>query len=444
MGHRSRRLAFAGAALAAFPAMAAEFNYELGTGFGHSDNIRRTPVAPQSEDIAAATLKFSLDQNSRRVRADMVGDLAWNEYLNDTFESELIGNFVGGATFGFVPERFEWFVGDSFGQVLSDPFIPATPENSENINQFATGPNFIAALGSQTRLQFNARYINTDYEIQPFDSESYRGEIALIRLLSDRSAVSFNLNSQDVKVKEAALQADYKNSEVFLRYDVNGARTNVRADVGAGQLDREALAETEDGLVLRAEVSRRLSASSTAQLSMGREFDNAASAFTGDLVNSGVDISTAPGRQSALPFTHDYFNLRWRFDRNRTGMALYGNWSERTYDDQPTLDQTMLTWGAEFRRELSAATSLQFDGNVTRAEFDQPGSNYDELNAGLTFNWQMSRRLTLAFTYDYLDRDSDLSAASFDESRLWLSLGFGSGRPRSTFAPPTFGADTAP
>ena len=371
----------------------------------------------------------------------MVGDLAWNEYLNDTFDSELTGNFVGNATFGLIPERIQWFVGDSFGQVLSDPFIPATPENRENINQFSTGPDFIAALGSQMRLQLSARYVNTNFERLPFDSQSYRGDLALIRLLSDRSSISINLRSEDVTLDEELLQADYKNTEAFLRYQVAGARTNIQLDLGASQLDREAAADKEDGLVLRTEISRRLSASAVAQLTAGREFANAGSAFAGNLANTGVNLSTAPGRQSAQPFTNDYATFRWRFDRNRTGLGLYGNWSERTYDDSPFLDQTLATYGAQYRRDLSASTILMLDLSSTHGEFAQVDSAYDELNAGLSVQWNLSRRLTVAFAYDFLDRDSGNSIGSYRENRLWLSFGFGSGRPRTTFAAPTFGAD---
>jgi hypothetical protein len=439
-----RTLGLAGALLAALPAAAAEFNYEVGVAYGHSDNIARTQDDPVSEDIAAATLKFSVDQRSRHLRADLVGDLAWNEYLNDTFDSELTGNFAGAATFGLLPDRIEWFVGDSFGQVLSDPFIPATPENSENINQFSTGPNFIAAFGSQMRLQLTARYINTDFEELPFDSQSYRGELALIRVLSERSAISLNLRNEDVTLDEELLQADYKNTELFLRYEASGARTNLNLDLGASQLDREAVAEKEDGLVLRTEISRRLSASSLAQLSAGREFANSGSAFSSSLASSGVDLSTAPGRQSAQPFTSDYASLRWNFDRNRTGLGLYGTWSERTYEDEATLDQTLTTLGVVLRRDMTASTALTLDASSSRGEFAQSGNEYDELTAGLSFNWRLSRYLTLAFSYDFQDRDSGSALGSYQENRLWLSLGFGSGRPRATFAPPTFGVDPAP
>ena len=35
---------------------------------------------------------------------------------------------------------------DNFGQVLDDPFQPATPDNRENINYLTTGPDLTFAL----------------------------------------------------------------------------------------------------------------------------------------------------------------------------------------------------------------------------------------------------------------------------------------------------------
>jgi hypothetical protein len=443
MGNRFRSFALAAVSCVALPAVAGEFDYDFGLAYGHSDNIRRTPEDEVSESIAAATAKFSFDQRSSRLTADLVGDLAWNEYLDDTFDSELTGNFAGTALFELLPERIQWFAGDTFGQVLSDPFIPATPENSENINQFVTGPNFIVGLGSQMRMQLSARYINTTYERLPLDSTAYRGELAVIRVLSGRSSVSANVRGENVEFKEELLGADYKSTEAFVRYDASGARTNLSVDLGYSQIDRDAADEKEDGAVVRVEVSRQLSAASLAFLSAGREFSNASTAFAGGLAVSGVNLSTTPGQQTAQPFTNDYANLRWQFTRNRTGLTVLANWSKRSYDDQPLFDQTLTSYGATLRRDMSPSTSLMFDATMSSGKFAQAGNEYDELSAGLTFNWVMSRRLTMNVAYDYFDRDSDAAIGSYKESRVWVGLSFGSGRPRSMFVDPTFGADAA-
>jgi hypothetical protein len=442
-GASTRTLALTVASLLAATSVAsAEINYEVGLAYGHSDNIRRVSVGEESEDIAAGTFKLSIDQRGPRLNADLIADLAYNKYLNDTYSSEVVGNFAGSAVFAIVPERLQWVIADNFGQVLSDPFMPATPDNRENINYLVTGPDFTLALGAQSRLRLGAKYIATEYERQRLDSEGYRGELALIRVLSSRSSVSLNARVAQVEYERAELDADFDTTEAFVRYDVSGARTNLQLDLGYTQIDREAAEEKEDGLLLRAEVSRRLSAASVAVLAAGREFSSAGTAFAAHQTGVSADLATAPGRQSAQPFTNDYVNLRWIFDRNRTGFSLYGRWADQTYDGEPMLDQMLLTYGAQFRRDFSPLVSLVVDATATRGDFAQPNGDYDELNGGLSVQWRLSQHLTLAVTYDYLDRDSDLASGSYTENRGWISLTYGSGRQRSTLAAPTFGIDS--
>lgn len=429
--------------LAVSGASAANLAYEVTGGAGHSDNIRRTSVDQVDEDIARAGLQFSLDQRSPRLQTDLIGDFAYYDYLDDTFDSELLGNFAGNARVALVPERLLWVFADNFGQVLNDPFTPATPENRENINYFTTGPDVTFAFGSQTRLQLGARYALTTYEDSPFDSESKGGEIGLSRLLSGATSLGLHGRVQDVEYDQTTLNADYTLNEVFLRYDAEGARTFLTLDLGYTKIDRDGSARSEDGLLMRLDISRRLSASSTGNLSAGREFSSTGASFAATQSGGGVSLETAPGRQSILPFTHDYATLGWTFSRDRTGLSLSGSWSEQSYEGFPLLDQTLSTLSTSLRRDLSSATSLLLEAAYLRGQFEQPGGDYDEITAGVSFSWRLGRHVLLNLTYDRADRDSDLADGGYTENRYWLSIGYRYGEPRATPLPPRFAVDAA-
>lgn len=423
-------------------AHAADFAYQANLGLGHSDNIRRTSVNEEDEDIASAGLRFSLGRQSQRLQMDAVGDLAYAEYLNNTFDSELLGNFAGNARFGFVPQRFEWLVADNFGQALSDPFAAPTPDNRENINYFSTGPDVTAVFGSRTRLRLGARYSLATYETNPFDFDTVSGEASLLRSLSAASNVSLNLRSAKTKYDETALNADYDQDEAFVRYDVTGARTQLGLDLGYTRLDRDAAAEVEDGLLLRLNATRRLSAASTATLTAGREFSNSVSAFAGmQGTGAGIGLGATPGRQTAQPFTNDYVTLGWDFSRNRTTFGLFASWRDQSYEDAGGLDQTLKSAGAQLGRQLSPRTSLSLHAVYDQAEFQQQGTNYDDLNGGVVFAWQLSRNLSLNATYDHFKRSSDIPLTDSTENRYWLSIAYGRGTPRTTMAGPEFAVD---
>lgn len=431
------------ASLTLASAVAAEVAYDVSVGIGHSDNIRRTEVNEIDENITSVGTRFSVDHRSSHVRADLVGDLAYAEYLDNTFDSEVLGNFTGKARFAFVPQRFEWVFTDNFGQVLSDPFVPATPENRENINYFTTGPDFTVGFGSQTRVRLGARYSLATYEDSPLDSSSLSGELALVRQLSTSNSLSAQARFQQVEYDEAALSADYEQSEAFLRYEGLGARTHVGIEVGYTELDHEASDQQEDGPLVRVDVMRRLSPSTTLTLWAGREFSNSASAFASTQDASGANIGAAPGRQEVQPFMHDFATLGWVWSRQRTELGLSAAWDERSFDQQPLLDQTTMTYSAQLSRELSSRISLMLGGSLVSSDFEQPG-DYDETNATVGLRWRLGGHVSMSLRYEYADRDGDLPDASFTENRYWLSFAISRGELRNAPVGPEFAVDQIP
>jgi hypothetical protein len=441
---RRARLAIAAAILLALAsgASAQELEYRLSLGGGHSDNIRRTATNEIDEDIASAGLQFSYDARTPRVEADVVGDIAYYDYLDDTYDSEVVGNVYGDAGFAIVPERFIWALSDQFGQVRIDPFLPATADNRENINYFTTGPDLFIGLGSQMRLQLGGRYVSTTYEDSDLDSTTTLGHLALIRLLSDRSQVSLNGRVEQIEYDQSELNADFDDTEAYLRYEVEGARTNLAVDLGYSKLDRDAVEESESGTLVRLELSRRMSGSSTIALSGGREFSTSARAFAAGQGISNTGLGTAPGIQTAEPFTLDYGTIGYTFNRNRTGIAATVSWSKRSYDNNPALDQSLATYAAQYRRELSQRTSLEVGATLTSVKYEPPAADYDELTAGVRFSWRLSQSVSMDLTYDYSHSSSDASASEYTENRLWLTIGYGRGDPRVTRVSPMFGIDS--
>jgi hypothetical protein len=102
----------------------------------------------------------------------------------------------------------------------------------------------------------------------------------------------------------------------------------------------------------------------------------------------------------------------------------------------------MTTFSARFRRELSATTSLEVSTAFTGVSNEPPAADYDDLSAGVSFSWRLTRNLTLDVDYDFSNRRSDAAPTEYTENRLWVTIGFGRGDPRATRVPPTFGVDS--
>jgi opacity protein-like surface antigen len=421
--------------------LAGDLAYEFRVEAGQSDNITRRAVDPIDETIAAAGLRFSFDQSGARVESDLVGNLAYNDYLDDTYDSEFLGNFVGNVSVELIPERVRWVASDNFGQVLTDPFIPATPENRENLNYFSTGPEAIFEIGSQMQLNAGARYSKTSYESHDFDSDGMLAQLGLERLLSKSSSLGLNVSWQDITYDEATLNADYDEAEAFLRFNAAGARTNLRIDAGYNEIKHSVDDRSDSGPLFRIEASRRVSARSRATLSAGHEFSGSGSAFAS--AQSGGDITLDPvgGRQTAQPFMLDHARLDWRLNGNRTQFGLSGSWNSQEYSDAPLLDQSFTTIGGTVAHDISPALNLQLELLNTDGNFEQAGGDYQELTAGVSLRWRASRRLSLSLSYDYADRDSDQVAAGYKENRFWLAWAYSYSEPRTALLQPEFRGD---
>lgn len=427
---------------AAVPAVAADFAYDLRVSAGHTDNIGLTSQNEQEEDIAAAGVRFSVAQTTGRLQADAVGDFSYVEYLDDTFDSEVLGYFTGSALYSFIPERFEWMLEDNFGQVLNDPFSPPTPTNRENINYLTTGPNAALAFGSQTRLRLSGRYSLGTYEDNNLDFDTLGGELALERSLSQASSVSFHVGTSRTEYDDRSLNGDYDQTNAYVSYQVQGARTRIGVDAGYTSVDRDAADDKEDGLLLRVDMARRVSPSSTVTLSGGREFSNSGVAFASLQGNGAIGQGTLPGRQTAQPFVNDSATLGWNFERQRTSFGVAASWSEQSYEDNPQLDQKLTGGGARFRRELSPHTSLGLQAEYTQVDY-RVGTDYDDLYGSLTFAWQVGQHLALSATYGYYERTADLPGGDATENRYLLTLSYGRGSPRDTPIGTQFPVDAA-
>ena len=77
----------------------ADVAYEVATGVGHSDNISRVESGEIDETLASAGLKLDWRERTRRIEGDAFVDLTYVEYLDDTYDGEVLGTATGNVDF---------------------------------------------------------------------------------------------------------------------------------------------------------------------------------------------------------------------------------------------------------------------------------------------------------------------------------------------------------
>lgn len=400
----------------------AEVSWGANIGAGHSDNIRRTSTDEKEESIALAGFDLGLNHDGNRLDAELSSRLQYLDYLDDTFDSEVVGTAIGRATLEMVRERLTWTVEDTFGQSVTNQLEAAGPGNRENVNYFTTGPDLRLPLTSRTDFLVNGRYTDVHYEESNLDNNRLSGGAALLRHISEQSAISLNALTEQVEYDEDELYQEFDRNEAFLRYQLDGARTAIAVDVGATEIKQED--RSSDGTLVRLSASRRVSPASTLYLDGGREFSDAGQIFRqlqeDRLPGQGT---TGPVQPASDPFTSTYGTLRWSYQRHRTGLDLFASRFSERYEIQQIQDRDRDQYGLSFSRQASEFTGLYASAVYEDSDYFRINRTVSRWAGEVSASWRLSRRTFLSLQYVYSDQNDDVVAEEYTENQIWLILG---------------------
>lgn len=403
---------------------ASDFGYELSTGVGESDNIRRAAEGTRNETVGSVGGALTWIEKRRHLDGNVAADLAYQEYFNNTYDSEVIGNVLADFRAELVENHVFWVLRENFGQARINPLDPVTPNNRENINRFSTGPNFALGLGEATRLLVAARFTKLSHEINPFDSDRYSALAGLERELGSSSRISLNVQGQKVEFANSTINQDYDRTEAYLRYTGLGNRTSLAVELGGGRLGRDGEDATTGGLA-RLDVTRRISTASRARLSAGHQFSDAGDIFLLMQELGGADLDTQGSLPTTGPFTSNYVTVAWDFQRRRTGLSLSATGFKEAYEDFTSLDRTRLQGSLQLQRRLTGSVDTSLLLAYIKENYENIVGDSRQMDTSLVIRWSLSRTLSLSAQADRSKRHSQLPNSGYTENRLWLRLAFG-------------------
>jgi hypothetical protein len=419
-------------------ARAESLTYGADVGIGESDNVTLVHTDKVSQTIAITDLDVDFKDQTRRFDVDGKGNFSYLDYLQNAYSPQLIGRFDGRADVSLIPERVIWVLTESFGQSQIDPFTAAVPTNLQNVNYVATGPDANFKLGSTVFLDLSARYAKVTYQTDPFDSSAVNASAALGRALSAQSSISINGSFERMLFDNTDINTDFNRSSVYAHYEVQGARTNLTANLGATKVDQGLQSFT--GPNAKLQILRKLSSVSTLTFTVGRDITDGSTAF-GNLQSGAVGgIVTGPAVLSQNNYTATYGSIGWEYARNRTTIGLSGTWEKDAYEGQPLQDVTRSS--AEFRveRKLSRVLTAQLLGRLYRNEYANTDFSETDGLVGVALMFHAGRGLEIKLRYDHSTRAVSgegvvsgvgvVPGASngYNENRAFLTIGY---RPRT-------------
>lgn len=421
----------------AFPANT--WLYGVDAGVGETDNVNLTSGNKVSQTMAVADFDFNVKEQTRLLDLVATGNLSYLDYLQNAFHNQLLGRVDGTAQIALIPDRVTWTVQDDFGQTSIDPFTPTTPNNVEDVNYFSTGPNLFLRLGSTGFLDMSARYARVQYETSPFNSNRLIGDLSVGRRLSAASSLTLNADTERVLFSDTTLNTDFDRTNAFVGYQVQGARTELNAQLGGTRVAQGG--DSTNGALATVKLSRKVSAASTITLSVGRELTDAGASFSGLQAGATGVVGAAPAPQTANSYTNTYASAGWEYVRNRTSFGLSGRWDQNLYPDQAALNNNR--GGVEFRvaRKLSHSFTAQVIGRVYRSDYphalvdnvgtpvvSEQGSTFTDGTVAAILTWRYGRALEVNLRAEHSLRDATGLVTGYHENRAFLTVGY---RPRA-------------
>ncbi len=445
-----------GSSTAAAPAARVPWlTYGVDTGIGESDNVTLAPTNKVSQTIATTDVDFTVKEQSRLLDVNATGNFTDLDYLQNAYGNQLIGRFDGVGKVAIVPGQLTWVVQDDFGQAALDPFTPVTPNNMENINYVATGPDFSMRLGGVSFLQLSARYASVQYQTSPFNNNRGLGSVTVGRDVSAGAALSLNAEVERVMFENTVVNTDFDRTSEFGRYQLHGARTDFEGDLGATRINQQGPSTT--GPLAKLQLSRKLSSAAKLNLTAGRELTDASSSFSAlpsGAIGAGSLIGTAPvmpAELTSMNYTRTYASAGWQYQRNRTTIGLSANWEKDRYSGQPQLDNTLSATGLTSASQLNntfSGVDLKIDRQLTRAfstqllgglyKTDFPGtaigsntasSNYHDWLLGGALTWRHGRGLEIRLRYAHNSYVVSAGGSGYSENQVFLTVGY---RPKPT------------
>jgi len=364
-------------------ARAGQLDYTVYAGVEHSDNINLSTHDPVSQNVLVPGMSFDYSQQGSTLQATAVGNVEYRNYLGNAYDDQFFGELASQLNWSISPQRLDFVVQDYASVQPLSTLSSDAPDNQQETNVFAVGPNLRFNLGQSLRGQAELRYIGS-HASKTDDFNSSRGQAALrvIRDLSPTSLISLNAEHQQIDFYDID-NGRYNRTQAYGRYARNMAHFTVDVALGWSQLAPRGGDKVSSPLE-RVDLSWVPTTRQTFGISAAREYSDSAQDM--------ISLSEQAIGNTPLPYS------------TPTGIQTGG----AVIASQPYLERRAQAYYAFSGERLSLSISPRYRrleypiGN----EFDQTGRGID---AGI--NYRLREHLTLSgfaneerLTYRTLDR----------------------------------------
>lgn len=409
------------------------FDYVVGLGYEHTDNIGRTENNRESQDILQPTFGFTLDQQGSTIQAQAVGLLQYQDYIQGTFANEYRGQLAGIFNWTVSPQRLNLQVQDYSSVQPIDARAPTGPNNTQQVNVFVAGPTLMLGTGKQTHAAIDLRYINTTAsKTKYFDSQRGVAAFRLIRDLNPTDRLSGNVeftHANFSQLDDPTSPGRYNDYNVYARYESTLQRLTLDVAAGASRIEFPNGFASHTNPLVRIAAIWTLAPRSTLSLNAVDQLADSTNNLTvmPDLREFALSrprlevgqtfIVPTVFRERGASFAYNYqgqriiFSIGPAYDRLRQLNGAF-DVSRNSYGAQA---------GVQYR--LSPRSSLTFNASNFKIEYVLDGSHSRDQTYALGFNQALTPHWTwtASLEHDQRGASSTLAGGGYHENMLFFT-----------------------
>jgi len=399
----------------------AELEYEIRAGAYYSDNVRKADIMQQEETIGLIGLQLDASHESRRVEANLLSDLEYRDYLDDSFDSENIGSVNADVLFKISPDTLSWVVENYYGTLQSDPFRANTPDNRENINVFSTGPDLTLRL-PRGAFRISGRYESRYFEVSDIDNDVLGGTVSLVRIFSPNRSVSLNVSADRVEFDDTTVNSDFDRQTAYLGFNSQNSRGSIVVNLGINEIHD--FGEVSRGTLVGISWSRNITARSSFSLGYDQRFSDA-----GDIFKRFQAPGRGFGNVRAIsgvsdPFENRRFSAKYNNRRKNFDFYVTAFRDEQVYEISKSLNRDRTRVGVGASKSLGSAWQVSIGARFQKTEFSNSSRVDDDIDLRGRISRKLSRRVSLNIGYARSERDSNTAGFDYIENVASLTFSY--------------------
>lgn len=404
-------------------AYAVKADYMLGAQAEYTDNITLVETNTQDETTLSLLGGFLVDHSAAALDVNARGLLDYRNYLENTYDDQPLGSLNAQMEWRPRPGALHWIAQDYFTQTALNSAAPQTPDNLVNANAFSTGPDIIFRLAPATTLATHLRRSEYYFE-NSSTSDNSRNAISAgwIRAIRPQFSLSANVAYEDAQYSEQS-QNDFTRLDYFMRADTRRGRSNMVADLGMSNIDRNT-GDDVSGFLGRLSLGRQIRTNTRLDLDM-----------SGQYTDSGMDLLTAGAAPFAFNRTGGQISGDVFFDQRMEARYHSGtpgsNWDvyliarDENYEILPQ-DRKTTGLRLQVHRGVSGSLYLNGYGQYRREEYPELDQTNKDTEFGLGLEQRLARRISARLDYMINARDSNTTGMDYDKNRIIFLIYYGS------------------